>query len=167
MTTATGAKRAITRADILDPAVYGRERRELKRKIAEVKRNRRIEVGPFVTFYFENYETMWHQVHEMLHIERGGEAQIADELAVDLLLAAALDMQHLEHLEQHGVVILEIERGERADIHPPALLHRGDGAIAVATLFRVLLHRHDVGSRDFMLHRAHHDSLLSARGHSP
>jgi hypothetical protein len=45
-----------------------------------VKRNRRIEVGPFATFYFENYETMWHQVHEMLHIERGGEAQIKDEL---------------------------------------------------------------------------------------
>jgi hypothetical protein len=81
MTTATGAKRAITRADILDPAVYARERRELKRKLAEMKRNRRIEVGPFVTFYFENYETMWHQVHEMLHIERGGQAQVEDELA--------------------------------------------------------------------------------------
>ena len=81
MTTATGAKRAITRADILDPAVYARERRELKRKLSEMKRSRRVEVGPFVTFYFENYETMWHQVHEMLHIERGGEAQIADELA--------------------------------------------------------------------------------------
>ena len=37
--------------------------------------------GPVAAFYFENYATMWHQVHEMLHIERGGEAQIADELA--------------------------------------------------------------------------------------
>jgi hypothetical protein len=39
-----------------------------------------MEVGPFATFYFENYETMWHQVHEMLHIEKGGDAQIEDEL---------------------------------------------------------------------------------------
>ena len=44
------------------------------------KKNRRIEVGPFATFYFENYDTMWLQVHEMLHIEKGGAAQIAGEL---------------------------------------------------------------------------------------
>ena len=40
-----------------------------------------MEVGPFATFFFENYQTMWHQVHEMLYIEKGGEAQIADELS--------------------------------------------------------------------------------------
>jgi hypothetical protein len=33
-----------------------------------------------VTFYFENYDTMWHQIHEMLYIEKGGEQQITDEL---------------------------------------------------------------------------------------
>jgi hypothetical protein len=75
------AKRAITRADILPSEQYARERREHRRRISELKRNRRVEVGPFCTFYFESYDTMWHQVHEMLHIERGGEAQIADELA--------------------------------------------------------------------------------------
>ena len=81
MTSTTAAKRAITRADVLDPERYAAERRALKQKLTEMKRNRRVEVGPYATFYFENYETMWHQVHEMLHIERGGEAQIADELA--------------------------------------------------------------------------------------
>jgi hypothetical protein len=74
------AKREITRADILPVEQYAQERREHRRRISEVKRNRRIEVGPFCTFYFESYETMWHQVHEMLYIERGGEAQIKDEL---------------------------------------------------------------------------------------
>ncbi len=74
------AKREITRADILPAERYAGERRELKRKIAAVKAKRRVEVGPFATFYFENYDTMWHQVHEMLYIERGGEQQIADEL---------------------------------------------------------------------------------------
>jgi hypothetical protein len=80
LTTTTKAKRQISRADILDPAAYVKDRRELKKRIADVKRDRRVEVGPFVTFYFENYETMWHQIHEMLYIEKGGEQQITDEL---------------------------------------------------------------------------------------
>jgi hypothetical protein len=45
-----------------------------------IKKNRRVEVGPFATFYFESYETMWHQVHEMLAIEKGGADQVPDEL---------------------------------------------------------------------------------------
>ncbi len=73
--------RALTRADILPPERYAAERREHRRRIGEIKRSRRVEVGPFVTFYFECWETMWLQVQEMLHIERGGEAQIADELS--------------------------------------------------------------------------------------
>jgi len=74
------AKRTITRADIIPFERYASERREQKSRIAAIKRHRRVEVGPYATFYFENYDTMWHQVHEMLYIERGGEAQIADEL---------------------------------------------------------------------------------------
>jgi hypothetical protein len=60
---------------------YATQRRERRSEAVALKRNRRMEVGPVAAFYFENYATMWHQVHEMLHIERGGEAQIADELS--------------------------------------------------------------------------------------
>ncbi len=74
-------KRQLTRADILPPAEYPAMRRELRKRITEIKRHRRVEVGSFATFYFENYETMRHQVQEMLHIEQGGETQIEDELA--------------------------------------------------------------------------------------
>jgi hypothetical protein len=77
----TVMKRAIARDDIMEMEVYGRERPERRKRLTELKRNRRIEVGPFATFYFENRETMLHQIHEMLYIERGGEEQIADELA--------------------------------------------------------------------------------------
>src|SRR5216683_1678641 len=73
-------KRSIVRADIMALADYVKERGERRRRMAELKRWRRVEVGPFATFYFENYATMWHQVHEMLYIEKGGEAQIEDEL---------------------------------------------------------------------------------------
>jgi hypothetical protein len=73
--------RQLTRADILPPAEYAAIRSDRRKRITEIKRRRRLEVGPFATFYFENYETMRHQVQEMLHIEQGGEAQIADEFA--------------------------------------------------------------------------------------
>lgn len=68
-------------ADILSWADYAKDRAEHRRRITAIKRNRRVEVGPYVTFYFESFDTMWLQVQEMLHIERGGEAQLKDELA--------------------------------------------------------------------------------------
>jgi hypothetical protein len=73
-------KHEILEADILPPADYARARAEWRRKISAIKRKRRIEVGPYVTFYFENYETMWLQVHEMVFIEKGGAEQIPGEL---------------------------------------------------------------------------------------
>src|SRR5512144_432517 len=72
--------RLITRADILPLQDYEKVRDERRRRMAEVKKNRRVHVGPDVTFYFENFETMLHQVHERLAVEKGGEAQIEDEL---------------------------------------------------------------------------------------
>lgn len=74
------AKHEIRPSDILSLAEYAKQRMELRRKIGAMKRNRRIEVGPYATFYFESYDTMWLQVQEMLHIEKGGDAQLADEL---------------------------------------------------------------------------------------
>jgi hypothetical protein len=60
---------------------YGKQRTERRARISELKKNRRLEVGPFATFYFESYDTMLHQVHEMLFIEKGGAEQLPDELA--------------------------------------------------------------------------------------
>ena len=73
-------KTELGRDDLLPLDVYARDRRALRREIMAIKRRRRIHVGPIATFYFENYQTMWHQVHEMLLIEKGGEAQVDDEL---------------------------------------------------------------------------------------
>ena len=77
----TMSKREITPADILPTAEYAKRRAVMRAEIVAKKKNRRLEVGPFATFYFECYETMLQQVQEMLHIEKGGEAQIADELS--------------------------------------------------------------------------------------
>lgn len=75
------AKHDLIAADLLPMEEYAKQRSEVRRHISAMKRNRRAEVGPYVTFYFENFATMWFQVQEMLHIEKGGEAQVPDELA--------------------------------------------------------------------------------------
>ena len=45
-----------------------------------MKKNRRVELGPHSTFYFENFFTMKAQIQEMLYIEKGGDEQLRDEL---------------------------------------------------------------------------------------
>ena len=73
--------RSIVRADIMPLDAYRNVRPESRRRIAAMKEHRRLSVGPYATFYFENRDTMLHQIHEMLYIEKGGEEQIADEIA--------------------------------------------------------------------------------------
>jgi Protein of unknown function (DUF3501) len=72
--------RKIDASMIVPLADYVGQRAERRKRITEIKKNRRLEVGPFATFYFESYDTMLHQVHEMLFIEKGGAEQLADEL---------------------------------------------------------------------------------------
>src|SRR5262249_5985079 len=73
-------KRQLTPADILSPEAYALIRTEKRRALIETKKKRRVSVGPYATFYFENYDTMWLQVQEMLRVEKGGEEQLQDEL---------------------------------------------------------------------------------------
>lgn len=75
------AKLEITRSDIMALGDYLPIRKQRRTEMSALKKTRRVEVGPFCTFYFESYATMLHQVHEMLAIEKGGEEQISDELA--------------------------------------------------------------------------------------
>ena len=74
-------KTEISRADILDLASYEKVRAEKRDAARMAKADRRAEVGPFATLNFENYDTIWLQIQEMLRIEKGGDGQLADELA--------------------------------------------------------------------------------------
>lgn len=75
------ADRRITAADIIPDAEFRSQRSERRKAMLPMKKLRRVEVGPHCTFYFETFETMLFQVQEMLAIEKGGPAQLADELA--------------------------------------------------------------------------------------
>ncbi len=74
-------KKIIQKEDIMPLEIYTNQRKVLRKKIVEFKKNRRIPLGPYATFYFESYETMLAQVQEMLYIEKGGDEQLKDELA--------------------------------------------------------------------------------------
>ena len=74
-------KKEILKEDIMPLDVYIKNRKELRKNIVSYKKNRRIALGPYATFYFESFETMLAQVQEMLYIEKGGEEQLQDELS--------------------------------------------------------------------------------------
>lgn len=73
--------RMITEADILPLSEWAKVRVAHRRALSERKKSRRVAIGPHATLLFENWDTMWYQIQEMLWIEKGGADQLPDELA--------------------------------------------------------------------------------------
>jgi len=73
-------KRQVEKKDLMSADVYAETRKKIRKDLVEFKRDRRIALGPYATFYFESFETMVAQIQEMLHIEKGGDEQLKDEL---------------------------------------------------------------------------------------
>jgi len=73
-------KRQVEKEDLMPMEVYAEGRKKIRNELVEFKVNRRIALGPYATFYFESFETMVAQIQEMLHIEKGGDEQLKDEL---------------------------------------------------------------------------------------
>lgn len=74
-------KKQITKEDLLSLEEYVKVRPQMRQEVLCLKKNRRVALGPEATLYFENYNTLWWQIQEMLYIEKGGEEQIEDELS--------------------------------------------------------------------------------------
>ena len=70
----------IEKKDLMPADVDEENRKKIRKDLVEFKKNRRIALGPYATFYFESFETMVAQIQEMLHIEKGGDEQLKDEL---------------------------------------------------------------------------------------
>lgn len=73
--------RQISASDLMSDTEFSKVRKERRAALLPIKRLRRVHLGPHCTFYFECYDTMLFQIQEMLLIEKGGAAQIPDELA--------------------------------------------------------------------------------------
>ncbi len=73
--------RKLTVDDIVDMRAYERERDDFRRHVIDLKRIRRVALGPIMTIVFENTETMRWQVQEMARAERMlRDEQIAHEV---------------------------------------------------------------------------------------
>lgn len=129
MTTAIQPRR-ITRADVLPLDEFERVRQARRAELIAKKRNRRVACGPFATFYFENYDTMWWQVHEMLRIEKGGEIQIEDELrAYNPLIPNGRELVATLMLEIEDPVLRTRELSALGGVEATVTIRIGDQAI--------------------------------------
>jgi hypothetical protein len=74
--------RKVERHEIVDFATYGDQREATRKVVLETKRVRRIHVGEYLTFLFENAETIRYQIQEIMRAERiVREADVMAELA--------------------------------------------------------------------------------------
>lgn len=73
-------KTRLTKEDLLPLEEFAKIRVQKRQETLEIKKNRRISLGPEATLFFENFDTLWWQIQEMLYIEKGGDAQMEDEL---------------------------------------------------------------------------------------
>jgi hypothetical protein len=75
--------RLLETSEILNLVEYERVREARRRELIAIKRPRRVSVGRHLTFVFENRETVWFQIQEMVRAERiVDEAKIAEEVEV-------------------------------------------------------------------------------------
>jgi hypothetical protein len=101
-------QRTITAADILPVDQYQAIRAEKKAEAIERKKLTRVSVGPNATVLFETWDSMWLQIQEMLRIEKGGDAQLPDELA-------AYDPMVPKGGELTATVLFEVADPDRRD----------------------------------------------------
>jgi hypothetical protein len=97
-------------SEILDLVAYEKARDARRRSVIELKRKRRVTVGRYLSFVFENHETVWFQIQEMVRAERIVDtAKILDEVEVyNGLLPGSGEL----------AATMMIEIGEAAEIKP-------------------------------------------------
>jgi hypothetical protein len=97
-------------SEILNLVEYEKVRDARRRRIVELKKARRVSVGRYLTFVFENRDTVWFQIQEMARAERiVDDARIAEEVEVyNALLPPSGELA--------ATLMIEIE--ETAEIKP-------------------------------------------------
>jgi hypothetical protein len=97
-------------ADVLDLTAYEKNREAFRARIIELKRPRRVALGPELTFVFENRDTVLFQIQEMLRAER-----IVDDRKVQAEIDVYNDLVPGTD-ELSATLLIEIE--DRARVRP-------------------------------------------------
>ena len=105
---------------------YESVRPEFRRRIIEMKRDRRVGVGDCVTFVFENHDTMWFQIQEMLRAEHIVDLdRIRDELEVynglipnpgELSATMLIEITEAERIREQLVSFIGIDSAVRLEV---------------------------------------------------
>jgi hypothetical protein len=104
----------VSRTDVLGPRRYEPIREDYRKRVIQLKKDRRISVGDRVTLVFENRDTLLFQIEEMLRAEAiTEEAKIQEEIDVYNALMPSAD-------ELSATLFLENPR----DADPKVELHR-------------------------------------------
>jgi len=69
----------LTRQDLMSLETYAEQRPSFRNRVIEHKKNRRVDIGPNLSLYFEDRLTIQYQVQEMLRIEKIFEAAAIQE----------------------------------------------------------------------------------------
>ena len=111
--------RPVTLDDVVGLERYEVVRDEVRRRIIELKRSRRLSVGPDVTFVFENHDTVYFQIQEMLRAERitdldavRAELQVYNALLPqpgELSATMLIEITEPEHIAERLLSLLGIE----------------------------------------------------------
>lgn len=122
----------VARDEVIPTPEYEKKRTEVRGRMIKVKEERRLHVGPYFTFLFENHDTMLYQIQEMIRAEgikdeaaiaheietynalTGGPEEIAATLLIEITdptvravkLAELVGIEHHIHLEVDGERIL-------------------------------------------------------------
>ena len=111
--------RPVTLDDVIGLERYEAIRDDVRRRIIALKRNRRVAVGPEITFVFENHDTMFFQIQEMLRTERITDLDaVREELAVynallprpgELSATMLIEITQQEHIPERLLALLGID----------------------------------------------------------
>ncbi len=121
--------------EILPIESYEKIRNEFRERIMKIKEPRRVHIGPYLTFLFENRETMKYQIQEMLRSENIREAKAVqheidtynqlvpgkNEITATLLIelqdpaVRAVKLAELRGLEKHLFLLVDGEGKTEAE----------------------------------------------------
>ena len=126
--------RLITRSDIKGTAIYAGMRDDYRKRIIELKRDRRVIIGDRVSMVFENRTTLISQVEEMLRAENlTSDEQIAEELAVyNAIMPSAKSLSATLFLEVPPGTNARTELDRLIGLDEHLILHIGDHQVRAA-----------------------------------
>jgi hypothetical protein len=118
--------KSLTQEDLIPQADYEREREGFRSRIIELKKRRRISVGPLITLVFENRDTLRFQVQEMIRVERIFDpVKVQEELEVynlllptpgELSATLLIEIVEQERMKEWLDLFMGLDRGQKVAI---------------------------------------------------